>query len=66
MNQILMIIQIVVSILIIITYVMYDSKGNVSADNEVRETGKNTFLSKSMKVLSVIFFALAIVQLIIN
>lgn len=66
MNEILMIIQIIVSVLMIMTYVMYDSKENISTDNEIRETGKNAFLSKSMKVLSVLFFALAIGQLIIK
>lgn len=66
MSTILMIATMIVSVLMIGACMMYDSKGNASVNNEVRETGKNAFLSKSIKTFAFLFFTLTIVQVIIN
>lgn len=65
MENALMIGTLIIGLLMISACMMYDSKGNASVDNEVRETGKNAVISKAIKVLAFLFFSITIAQVIL-
>lgn len=66
MTTALMVATLTIGLLMISACLAYDSKGNTSVDSEVKETGKNAFISKSIVILAFLFFVLCVAQLIIK
>ena len=70
LNNILMGVQIVLSVLLLLVIMPQEGKGNFSSDFEAqayfKPKGKQAFLLKSTRIFSVLFFINALALVVIN
>lgn len=63
MQNILMTVQLIISVLLIVSCINYDTKNNLTTEGKVNESTKNAFISKAIKIFGILFFICALVQL---